>query len=236
MQQLPLGVRLRDRAVFESYFAAGNAEAKAHLEQVAGGARHGASWIWGPPGVGKTHLLQAVCARAGAAGGAGYLPLAQFAASGPAVLEGWAQLDCVCLDEVNRVAAIPAWEAALFELYRVLEERGAALVVAAEDPPALVPWTLRDLGSRLAACTVFQLHELDESAQREALTLRARLRGLELPPESAQYLQRRLPREMTALCRVLDTLDEAALRAQRRLTVPFIREVLGDPEGAGTAL
>jgi DnaA family protein len=236
MQQLPLGVRLRDRAVFESYFAAGNAEVKAHLEQVACGARHGASWIWGPPGVGKTHLLQAVCARAGAAGGAGYLPLAQFAASGPAVLEGWGQLDCVCLDEVSRVAAIPAWEAALFELYRVLEERGAALVVAAEEPPALVPWTLRDLGSRLAASTVFQLHELDESAQREALTLRARLRGLELPPESVQYLQRRLPREMTALCRMLDTLDEAALRAQRRLTVPFIREVLGDPEGTGAAL
>ena len=32
---------------------------------------------------------------------------------------------------------------------------------------------------------------------------------------------------MRQLYELLDTLDEAALVAQRRLTVPFIREVLG---------
>jgi hypothetical protein len=31
---------------------------------------------------------------------------------------------------------------------------------------------------------------------------------------------------MHSLCAVLDRLDEAALVAQRRLTVPFLREVL----------
>jgi DnaA family protein len=63
------------------------------------------------------------------------------------------------------------------------------------------------------------------------LQLRARLRGLELPEETWQWLQRRVPRDMRTLYELLDTLDEAALSAQRRLTVPFIREVLRARKG-----
>jgi DnaA family protein len=83
---------------------------------------------------------------------------------------------------------------------------------------------------RCAAGAVFQLRALPEEEQHAALQLRARLRGLELPEETWQWLRRRLPRDMRTLYELLDTLDEAALTAQRRLTVPFIREVLGERE------
>ena len=70
----------------------------------------------------------------------------------------------------------------------------------------------------------------DDSTWRSSNSSRrssgARLRGLELPDETWQWLQRRLPRDMRSLYELLDTLDEAALAAQRRLTVPFIRDVL----------
>ena len=39
---------------------------------------------------------------------------------------------------------------------------------------------------------------------------------------------RRLPRDMASLCGWLERLDHASLAAQRRLTVPFVRDVLGD--------
>ena len=94
----------------------------------------------------------------------------------------------------------------------------------------MVKWTLPDLGSRCSASTVFQLRLLDEEEQREALKLRARIRGVELPDETARWLQRRFPRDMRTLYELLDTLDEASLVAQRRLTVPFIRTVLKDGE------
>jgi DnaA family protein len=67
---------------------------------------------------------------------------------------------------------------------------------------------------------------LNDDEQIEALDLRAHLRGFELPAETAKYLQRRFPRDMRSLCDVLDTLDDAAFAAQRRLTVPFIREIV----------
>ena len=229
MQQLPLGVRLADRAVFESFLPARNAEALQHVRRAAAG-EVGLSWLCGPPGAGKTHLLQALCAAAGRTRRAAYLPLTQLADLGVELLSGLPSLQCLALDDVDAVLGQIEWERALFTLVREAAERGGALVMAARSPPALIGWALADLGSRCAAAAVLPLRPLDEAEQQEALRLRARLRGLELPEETSRWLQRRYPRDMRRLYELLDTLDEAALAAQRRLTVPFIREVLARTE------
>ncbi|HET7757504.1 MAG TPA: DnaA regulatory inactivator Hda [Steroidobacteraceae bacterium] len=226
MRQLPLSLRLPDRALFASFLPGRNAEALEHARAIALGAVRGAVWLCGPGGAGKTHLLQAICAAASTRLRAGFVPLAEVRRLGPGLLDGLAQLECLCLDDADQVAGDPGWERALFGLLRETEEAGGTLVLAAPAPPALLSWALPDLASRLAAAAVFQLRPLDESEQRQALQLRARLRGLELPEETWQWLRRRYPRDMRRLYQLLDTLDEAALAAQRRLTVPFIREVL----------
>jgi DnaA family protein len=226
VQQLPLGVRLPDRAVFASFLPARNQQAVEYAQRIARGAVTGGAWYCGPTGAGKTHLLQASCALAGEGSSAAYVPLSDLAYLGVGVLEGLTQLDCVCLDDLDRVAGVLEWERALFVLWREMEEREGRLVAAAQSPPALLQWKLPDLGSRLAATTIFQLRVLDDTEQRQALQLRARLRGFELPEETSRWLQRRFPRDMRSLYELLDTLDEAALVAQRRLTVPFIRSVL----------
>jgi len=233
MRQIPLGVRLPDRAVFASFLPARNAQALQHVEQLAAGGVAGLTWLCGPGGSGKTHLLQAACAAAaGERRRAGYVPLAEVAPLGVGVLEGLRELECLCLDDVDAVAGQAAWELGIFGVVRELEEAGGQLVLAAQAPPALTRWALPDLGSRCAAGAVFQLHVLDEQEQRAALQLRARLRGLELPEETWHWLRTRFPRDMGTLYRLLDTLDEASLSAQRRLTVPFIREVLRAAPGA----
>ncbi len=225
-QQLPLGVRLPDRAVFASFLTARNSEAVEHLRWLAAAERGGSAWICGPPGSGKTHLLQASCVSASETRSAGYLPIRELASRGAAALEGWPQLDCVALDDLDAVAGNAAWERAIFSLYRELEERGGRFIGAAVAPPSLLPWAIADLGSRLAASAVFQLRPLDDAERQEALQLRARVRGLELPADTARWLQRRFPRDMRTLYGLLDPLDEASLSAQRRLTIPFIRSVL----------
>jgi DnaA family protein len=229
MRQLPLGVRLPDRAVFANFLPARNVEALEHARRVAAGEFAGLTWLCGPAGVGKTHLLQAICSAASARLRAGYVPLAEFASLGIEVLEGLAQLECLCMDDLDAVVGRPEWERALFALLRELQDAGGRLVLSARAPPALLGWALPDLGSRCAAGAVLQLRPLDESEQQAALKLRARVRGLELPDETLHWLQRRFPRDMRSLYELLDTLDEAALAAQRRITIPFIREVLSTP-------
>jgi DnaA-homolog protein len=225
MRQLPLTMRLRGRAVFDDFLPGANAAAVGQLRAVAAGAAAAPIWLAGPAGAGKTHLLQAVCAERGAA--AAYLPLRELRSLGPAALEGWQGADCLCLDELEAVIGRRDWEQALFNLYREAEERSAQLLATAPAPPAQLPFVLPDLATRFAAGLIYTLQPLDEAAQREALQLHARRRGLTLPDETALYLQRRFRRDMTTLYNLLDTLDEAALQAQRRLTIPFIREVLG---------
>jgi DnaA family protein len=152
--------------------------------------------------------------------------MTQLASLGTGVLDGLSLLECACIDDVDCVVSELEWEHALFGVLREVQEKESRLIVAAKSPPALQSWKLPDLGSRFTAATIFQLRELDELEQQHALQLHARLRGFELPDETSRWLQRRFPRDMRTMYELLDTLDEAALVAQRRLTVPFIRSVL----------
>ena len=227
MRQLPLAVRLRERATFDSFIAGDNAELLLRLQAMAVGAS-GVCWIWGGAGSGRSHLLQAVCAAVPAPRRAAYLPLRQFEHIDADWLEGWGAFECLCIDDLPLALGDAGRERALFNLFREREERGAPLVVSADAPPAAQRWVLADIASRFGGSAVFQLHALDEAGQGEALRRRAALRGVELPEETLRWVQRRWPRDMRALCELLDTLDDAALAAQRRLTVPFIRQVVGD--------
>jgi DnaA-homolog protein len=229
MEQLPLGVRLRTASTFASFHAGDNAAAIAELRARALQARLPPLWIWGGAGAGRSHLLQATCALAGERGRrAGYLPLA---APWPtaALLAGFEALDVVCLDDLDRVVTGADWQRALFGLYNDLAERGGNLVISAARPPQALAVELRDLASRLAASSVWQLRPLAETDQAVVLKARARMLGIELADETLQYLQRRLPRDLGVLCDALDRLDRAALAQQRRLTVPFVRSVLQLP-------
>jgi DnaA family protein len=227
MSQLVLPLRLADHAVFASFYERGNEPLVAALTEIACGTAEGEGhgcWLWGEVATGKTHLLQAVCDRAGDR--AVFVPLSMFAAAGPAVLEGLASRELVCVDDIDNVVADPDWETALFDLCNQLVDAGGQLIVAASATPRECGIMLPDLASRLSRLPVFHVHALDDEQRVGALQLRARHRGLELPAETARYLLKRSRRDMASLYELLDKLDLEALRAKRRLTIPFVRHVL----------
>jgi len=226
VRQMSLGVQLKERATFASFLTARNVELVAHLRHVAEATPSGATWLAGPHTAGKSHLLQAVCAAARPGARAAYLPLETLLPFGPAALDGAEALDLACYDDVQSIAGLDEWERRLFSLWQRAQERGTTLLFAARESPAQVAYALADLKSRLASAAVFAVRELNDDEQVEALGLRGRLRGFELPAETARYLQHRFPRDMRTLCEVLDTLDDAAFVAQRRITIPFIKGVL----------
>lgn len=224
MSQLALPLKLQDHAVFESFLPGGNEALVAFLEStVATGAGTG-GWIWGAPSTGKTHLLQAVCERA--ADRAQFLPLNDFRHAGPAVLEGLQSRQFVCLDDVDSVAGDAQWEVGLFSLFNALRDTGMVLVCSAAAPARESNFALADLVSRFSMLPAFHIEPLKEPERIEALQLRAHHRGLDLPAETASYLLLRSKRDMASLYALLDKLDSEALKAQRKLTIPFVREVL----------
>jgi DnaA-homolog protein len=222
MKQLPLSVGLQDRATFANYLPGANLQALDASRSVAQGSSP-LLYLHGIAGTGRSHLLQAICA---ATPGAGYFPLEELRDIGTEVLEGVAGLPVVAIDDLDLVAGAPEWEARLFSLYNECLATGARLAVAAGVPARDLPLSLPDLASRFAAMPHYALRPLDEAQQGQALRLRAAQRGIELPPETLLYLQRHFARDVGSLHRLLDHLDVASLEEQRRLTLPFIREVL----------
>lgn len=225
MNQLALPLRLQDYAVFESFWPAGNEAIVEFLQELAVTRRGPGAWLSGGEACGKSHLLQAFAARCG--DDAVYLPLALLRDTGPAVIDGLTTRQVVCLDDLQAVAGEQDWELALFQLVNELNDHGGILLVASIAPPRDSSIGLPDLASRFARLPVFQVTGLDEPGRIHALQLRAELRGLSLPDKTARYLLSRNRRDMGSLYELLDRLDAEALKAQRKLTIPFVRDVLG---------
>ena len=232
-RQLALNLRLRDASSFENFRAGPNREPVDYLVQALAAldARTpvpAASWVflWGEAGSGKTHLLEAACRAAQARDRlAAYVPLREHATLTPAFLEDLDQAALVCVDDIDAVAGNGDWERALFALYERLRAHGGLLLVAGRSAPAALGLKLPDLASRLAAGRVYALQSLTDADKNAVLRARARSRGLEMSEEVAAYLLARYPRDLHSLFALLDRLDAAALAAQRRLTIPFVRSI-----------
>jgi DnaA family protein len=223
--QIPLALRFEADHELRAFH--GSAELVGMLEEVAAGGRDDWLYIAGARGSGKTHLLLATCTRARAAGrDAAFLSLPALRGRLGDALQGQARAALVCIDGLESVAGDRDDEIALFHFHNAARAAGARVVYSAEAMPSALALVLPDLRSRLEQCTRIALEPLDETGRREVLRQRAARRGLELDEAVLDWLFRRVGRDLASLTQLLDRLDRASLAEQRRLTIPFLREVL----------
>ncbi|CCO94547.1 DnaA inactivator Hda [Erwinia amylovora] len=226
--QLSLPLYLPDDETFASFWPGENPLLLAAL-QSALHQQHGSYfYFWSREGGGRSHLLHAACAELSAKGEAvGYVPLDKRTWFVPEVLDGMEQLALVCIDNIECIAGDSPWEMAIFDLYnRILETGKTRLLITGDRPPRQLNLKLADLASRLDWGQIYKLRPLCDEDKLQALQLRARLRGFELPEDVGRFLLKRLDREMRTLFATLDQLDRASISAQRKLTIPFVKEAL----------
>lgn len=224
-RQLILGISLRDNAAFDNYYSGSNEEAVYNLKQCAEGKGEQFIYLWGQEGTGKSHLLQAMCKEVG--DNAVYLPLFELHELVPEMLEGLESMEVVCIDDIDQISGKEAWELQIFALFNRMRESGHRLVISASKKPADLNMNLPDLLSRLTWGLSQHLKPLNDDQKLAALQLRADKRGFELPDNVGRYLLKHSPRNLPALFDLLDHLDEASLAEQRKLTIPFVKQVAG---------
>lgn len=225
-QQLPLGLTLRDDCTLETYYPGDNEQALNSIMQMAQGLGEAFIFLWGREGVGRSHLLQGACHFANRLNRtAFYLSLANPQAH-IKMLDDLERIDLICIDDIDAKCGDPKWEEALFYLFNRVRAAKHRLLMAADVAPKSLAIHLADLQSRLTWGITYQLHPLDDEQLLAALQLRAKQRGLELPREVGLFLIRRCVRTMPELYETLTSLDKASLVAKRRLTIPFVKEVL----------
>jgi DnaA-homolog protein len=221
MTQLTLDLLQPLQPSLDNFVAGRNAEALAALRAL--GEHRLAErivYLWGTPGSGRTHLLDAL-----AASPEGYRWTAGDVVERPGI---------ALVDDVQQLDAQA--QIALFNrLNAVRADTACAAVVAGAEPPAQL--ALReDLRTRLAWGYVYQLHPLTDEEKTAALQAHAASRGVRFDAAVIPFLLGQLPRDMRTLVAALDALDSWALVRKRALTLALAREWLaagqGSPGGA----
>lgn len=226
-KQLALAIQPNDQATLANFCWGVNSLLQQQVQAMLSDNQDRLLYLWGAQGCGKSHLLQACCQAY--TGSAMYLPLKLLKDWGAESIADIEAHSLICIDDIQSVSKDIAWEEAIFHLYNRVRDGGQGLLIlSGTHPPASMPISLPDLRSRLGAGLIFHLHELADEDKIQVLQQQALHWGFALSSGVAHYLLTRFTRDMHHLYALLKHLDAASLAAHRRITIPFVKEVLGN--------
>lgn len=223
--QLTLDIELPEEATLDNFCWHGNELLESQVKYHLASKAERFFYIWGKPASGKSHLLQAISSTL--QHNASYLPLKQLKTYGPDALMGIEALSLICLDDIDAVSGDKAFEEALFHLYNKCRDKPDTLLfISGQQSATQLDIVLPDLRSRLSWGLNFELHSLSEEDKKNVLISRAKQKGLSLNAQVSDYLLTHYSRDMHDINGILHALDKASLEKQRKLTIPFVKEVL----------
>ena len=227
--QVPLQFEFQSNLTFASFFTGHNAEIVEQLQALAGDGDEQQLFIWGEQGSGKTHLLQACCQQAKQSGKdpfffqfrAGKLPPSTL-------LDGLEDMELVCFDDMQCIAGNAEWEAALFTFYNSHRQNNHKLLLSADCPPKYLAFELPDLKTRMSWGLTLKIQSLRDDQIIDALTFKAHFLGFDIPANVGRFLLNHYVHDLPALWLLLEKIDRATLVAQRKLTIPFLKQILAE--------
>lgn len=195
-------------------------------------------FVYGPPGVGKTHLINAM-------GGdivtrfpnlrVLYVTTSQFiqqftAASKnkkvPDFIRYYQQVDVLLLDDMQVLSGKERSQQAFFDIFNHLYSLGKQIVLTSDCPVSDLRGLSERLISRMAGSLTAQISRPDLSLRREILNKLANQGGLLLPEEVSDFIVRNASNSVRELDGVLTSLVYNAAVSGRTIDLPFSREIL----------
>jgi DnaA family protein len=225
MKQIALDIGLFAGPTLANFCAGPNEEALKHVELWVGAKASAQSrspvptYLWGPGGSGKSHLLKAAREALREQGArVGWLDATVHEA--PEFSETWA---AVLMDDVHLYTA--AQQHTAFNWFVNAQTHQRPVMAAGELAPADLK--LRDdLRTRLGWGHIFSMHLLSESERRAVLRQAADDRGAFLSDEVMDFMLTRFSRDLGSLMELLELLDGYALQTKRAITIPLIKSML----------
>lgn len=222
--QLTLNFNFHNENNFDNFVIGQNLELVSTLKNFITADEWDCMLIYGPTSIGKTHLLQAASSKAITDGKSVFY--FEFNTIDARLLDGLEQFDLIVLDDIENMFGKADCEEALFDCYNRLQAANKRLILSTKSAPNEFKIDLPDLRSRLLASIIYQVKALNDDDKVAALQLRANSRGLALPDDVAQYMIHHYSRDFANLLLALEQLDQESLKNKRRLTIPFVKEVI----------
>ncbi len=230
-EQLPLQFEFQSNQNFVSFFPGNNVESVKHLLDFVTGGQEQQIYLYGEAGLGKTHLMQACCQKAREYDKSiFYYCFDRDSLRDPNMLEGLEGLDIVCLDNIEQIAGLKDWEQSIFNFYNRHRDNGKQLLASADCQPQNLPFQLPDLKTRLAWGLTLKLQPMNEEQMVKALSHKAKYMGIDLAENVSAFLLLHYARDLPALWALLEKLDHASLAAKRKLTIPFLKQIMREQD------
>ena len=205
---------------------------------VNGGPPSSPLFLHGPPGTGKTHILNAVAS----------LLESRFAPKTARVKcisasvkpPRFPDLEALVSDPIDPADGLLAVivddahlaneedSAHLWSLSNKLTRSGAPLILAARTPPEEIFPANAHLRSRIVSGLILALEPPEDPIRMLIVDKMARDKNVRISREVCAYLVSRKSRNVKELERLLDILDRASLELKRRITIPLAKALEKD--------
>ena len=231
--------RLNPRYIFQSFVVA-ESNRLAVAAAIACAERPGEDYnpvfIYGSPGLGKTHLLQAVAQRANQCGHeAVYVTSEHFTNEFiTAVAQSrtdefrrrYRSAKLLCIDDIQFIAGKGRTQEEFFYTFNDLHTEGCQIVLAADRPPTAITGFEPRLSSRFGWGLIADIQPPDEETRLAILQCKAREQRVELPPDVARFLADRTRDNVRELEGTLNQVVALARITTMRINMDLARKAI----------
>ncbi len=205
------------------------------------GTAYNPLFIHGGVGLGKTHLLQAICQTIMAAAPQTricYLSCDAFMNRFLECVQGgrmaefrhrYRHVDVLVIDDIHFLASRERVQEEFFHTFNELYQRNKQIVLSSDSPPSEIPELEERLVSRFQWGLVAPISKPDYDTRVAIVRAKSRLRGIELADDVVQYIARKIESNARELEGAITTIQGVAALNERRIDLALAQEALGDP-------
>ena len=240
-QQGNAELKLHPDYTFENFVVGpGNRLAQASCVAVSQspGTTYNPLFIYGNSGLGKTHLLHAVCCEAKRKFNKAVIQLLncegfvnRFIG---AIKEGnlasfqrqFRTVDMLVIDDVQFLREREQSQEEFFHTFNVLYNNGKQIILSADDPPGRIPSLEKRLISRFNWGLVTRIDPPSYETRVAIVQRKAHLRGLSISDEIAGYIARKVQANIRELEGALTTIYAVAMTTGKEITLELAQTAL----------
>lgn len=198
-------------------------------------------FIHGGVGLGKTHLLQAICQtilQADPQMRICYLSCDAFMNQFiECVQRGqmsqfrhhYRHVDLLVIDDIHFLANRERTQEEFFHTFNALYQSNRQIVLSSDSPPAEIPQLEERLVSRFQWGLVTHVSKPDYETRVAIVSAKAKLRGLEIPDAVIEFIAQRIESNARELEGAITTLQGHASLQNRPIDLVLARQALGEP-------
>jgi chromosomal replication initiator protein len=197
-------------------------------------------FVFGPTGVGKTHLIQAIGIRIKENNPQArvlYVTARLFESQYTAALNNkrindffqfYQSIDTLIIDDVQDLAKKPSTQNTFYHIFNHLHQNQKQIIMSSDCPPSQMEGIEARLLSRFKWGMSASLERPDLNLRKDVLTMRAEQDGLQIPADVLEYIAENVTDSIRELEGIIASLIAYATILNQDITIDLARSVLAN--------